>query len=366
MTSKRAEREAGVVGGVDTHGDTHHAAALNVVTGKLLGDEQFSATPHGYGQLLAWLRAFGPVLKVGVEGTGSYGAGLLRHLNDHGVVVVEVMRPNRQKRRLHGKSDPVDAINAARAVLAEEATTVPKSRDGVVEAIRLIRTTRRSAVKARRAALAQIHGVLFTAPDELRGNLAGYERAALVTRCARLRAGSSSSLADPAYAAKAMLRRLARRIHALNAEIAEADVELAALIKTTAPSLLAVFGAGTSAAGQLLTTAGENPHRLHSEAALARLCGTAPIPASSGNTTRHRLHRGGDRQANSAIHMIVINRLRWHQPTKDYLERRTTEGKTKKEIIRCLKRAVVRELYRALITDLPDIRTRNPKPATAN
>jgi transposase len=154
-----------------------------------------------------------------------------------------------------------------------------------------------------------------------------------------------------------MLRRLGRRIHALDAEIAEANEQLATLIAATAPTLLAVSGVGTEVAGQLLTTAGQNPHRLHSEAALARLCGVAPIPASSGARTRHRLHRGGDRQANSAIYLIVINRLRWHQPTKDYVQRRSTEQKTKKEIIRCLKRAVVRELYTALKADLPNLKS---------
>lgn len=365
MTRTATRVDVEVIGGVDTHGDTHHAAAVNAATGKLLGSKQFPATANGYQQLLAWLRTFGTVFKVGVEGTGSYGAGLFRYLDRCGVTVVEVMRPNRQTRRLQGKSDPIDAINAARAVLAGTATTEPKPRDGKVEAIRLIRTTRRSAVRSRHHALNQMHGLLFGAPDDLRAKLAGHDRAALVTRCARLRTDPAGAMDDPAHTAKLMLRRLARRIQALDTEIAEADTELAELIKATAPTLLEVFGVGTAAAGQLLTTAGENPHRLRNEAALARLCGVAPIPASSGNTTRHRLHRGGDRQANSAIHMIVINRLRWHDPTKAYMQRRTTEGKTKKEIIRCLKRAVVRELYHALTTDLPNLRTPEPGLQTA-
>jgi transposase len=353
MTTTVAARE--VIGGVDTHARTHHGAAIDAQTGKLLGDQEFPATTHGYAQLLGWLRSFGVVVKVGVEGTGSYGAGLFRHLDAEDVLVIEVARANRQARRLHGKSDPIDAINAARAVLAETAITIPKPRDGAVEAIRLIRTTRRSAVKARRGAINQMHGLLFGAPDELRHTLAGLNRAALVQRCTRLRPDPHGSLNDPGVVAKMMLRRLARRIQALDTEIAEADDQLAELIQAVGPTLLQVFGAGTEAAGQLLTTAGQNPHRLHSEASLARLCGVAPIPASSGNTTRHRLHRGGDRQANSVIHMIVISRLRWHPPTKAYLERRTTEGKTKKEIIRCLKRAIIRELYTALKTDLPNL-----------
>jgi transposase len=357
MARKSAAHQVEVIGGVDTHGHTHYAAVLNAATGKLLGDREFSATAAGYRQLLGWLQGFGVVGKVGVEGTGSYGAGLFRYLDAHCVTVIEVARPDRQTRRLQGKSDPIDAINAARAVLAETATIVPKPRDGKVEAIRLIRTTRRSAMKARRAAIAQIHGLLFGAPDQLRQKLAGHNRAALVERCARLRINPADQLDDPTRVATAMLRRLARRIHALDTEIADADTELAALLKTITPQLLNIFGAGTEAAGQLLTTAGENPHRLHNEAALARLCGVAPIPASSGTTVRHRLHRGGDRAANSAIHMIVMNRLRWHAPTRAYLTRRTTEGKTKKEIIRCLKRAVVREIYRALITDLPTLKS---------
>jgi len=340
-----------VIGGVDTHGNTHHCAVIDAVTGKLLGDQEFPATAPGYRQLLAWMSMAGTVTKVGIEGTGSYGAGLYRHLDSQGVPVLEVTRPNRQSRRLQGKSDPIDAINAARAVLAETATAQPKVRTGHVEAIRLLRTTRRSAVKARRAALQQMHGLLFGAPEDLREALAGFDRAALVVRCARLRP-DHARLHDPAVAAKAMLRRLARRIQSLDEEIADANTELAVLIEEVAPTSLQVFGAGTEAVGQLLTTIGQNPDRFTSEAALARLCGVAPIPASSGGSTRHRLHRGGDRAANSALHLMAIVRLRWHEPTRAYSEKRTAEGKTKKEIIRCLKRAIVRELYRTLKTDL--------------
>jgi len=268
------------------------------------------------------------------------------------VAVIEVSRPNRQDRRRQGKSDPIDAINAARAVLSESASTTPKDRDGYVEAVRQIRATRRSAVKARKAALHQIHGLLWCGPEELRNKLADYDRAALVARCARLRVPSAHCLEDPTIGARRMLRRLAKRIQALDDEIANANTELDAILSHQAPNLLAVHGVGPETAGQILTTAGENNDRLKSEASLARLCGVAPIPASSGNTSRHRLHRGGDRDANSAIYLIVVNRLRWHEPTKRYVERRTQEGKTKKDIIRCLKRAVIRELYRALQADL--------------
>lgn len=358
--AKRSLARQQVIGGVDTHGRTHHAAVINAATGKLLGDREFPATAKGYRALLDWLRTFGTPIKVGVESTGSYGAGLTTALQAQGIEVIEVSRPNRADRRLVGKSDPIDAIAAARAVLAGTATATPKPRTGTVEAIRLLRVTRASAVKARRAAINQMHGLLFGAPQELRESLAGHNRAALVTRCARLR--PAEDLSDPTNAAKTALRRLARRVEDLDIEIAEADLELRKLIATTAPRTLAIFGAGPETVGQLLTTAGENPDRLHSEAALARLCGVAPIPASSGNTNRHRLHRGGDRAANSALHMVIVNRLRWHAPTRAYAERRAAEGKTKKEIIRCLKRAVIREIYTALMSDLGE---QCPLPAAA-
>lgn len=350
MTSQARSRH--IVAGVDTHKLVHCVAVLDAVTGKLLATREFPATKAGYRQLLAWLCSFGVVVKVGVEGTGSYGAGLLRYLQAQSVTVIEVSRPNRQDRRRQGKSDPIDAINAARAVLSELASTTPKDRDGYVEAVRQIRATRRSAVKARKAALHQIHGLLWCAPEELRNKLGDYDRAALVARCARLRVPRTHSLDDPIVGARRMLRRLAKRIQILDEEIAEANAELDAILTYHAPNLLAVNGVGPEAAGQILTTAGENIDRLKSESSLARLCGVAPIPASSGNTTRHRLHRGGDRDANSTIHLIVINRLRWHEPSKRYMQRRTQEGKTKKDVIRCLKRAVIRELYRALQADL--------------
>lgn len=350
MTRKSGSRQ--VVGGVDTHKQTHHAAILDAATGKLLADREFAATAAGYRQMAMWMQGYGEILKVGIEGTGSYGVGLCRQFKAINVTVVEVMRPNRQARRARGKSDPIDAINAARSVLSESAVTAPKDHDGFVEAIRLVHATRRSAAKARRAAIAQIHGLLWGAPEGLREKLRGHNRAALVTRCARLRMPAGAAPDDPEATAQRMLRRLAKRIHYLDEEIAEANEQLKAILDEHAPNLMQVYGVGTEAASQILITAGENADRLHSEASMARICGVAPIPASSGQTTRHRLHRGGDRAANSAIHLIVINRLRWHEQTRDYLERRTQEGKTKKEIIRCLKRAVVRELYRALHADL--------------
>jgi transposase len=342
-----------VFGGVDTHGRTHHAAAIDSA-GRLLGDAQFPATATGYAALLAWLGGFGQIMKVGVEGTGTYGAGLARHLAAEGVPVVEVDRPDRQTRRRQGKSDPIDAIAAARAVLAGTATGAPKTRTGPVEAIRALRVARRGAVKARTAALNQLHGLLTSAPEPLRAELAGLPAAELVVRCAGFRI-DSSRLLEPTVATKAALRAISRRIRALEAEIALADTRLHPATATVAPRTSAIFGVGPDVAGQLLVTAGDNPHRLRSEAALAHLAGISPLPASSGRTDRHRLNRGGDRAANAAIHRIVLTRMRYDERTRAYVKRRTAQGLSKRETMRCLKRYVVREVHTALLADFEDL-----------
>jgi transposase len=351
MTAKKRQ----VTGGVDTHGKTHHAAAVDQA-GRVLGDREFTATAVGYQQLLAWLRAFGRVVKVGVEGTGAYGAGLARHLTASGITVVEIDRPDRKTRRSKGKSDPIDALAAARAALSEQAAGVPKTRTGPVEAIRALRVARRGAVKARTAALNQLHGLIISAPDALREDLAGLTGATLVHRCAELDL-DESTLTDPVHATSAALASIAARITALNAEIAQADRRLRPAVARTAPALSRLFGAGPEVAGQLLTTAGDNPDRLRSEAALAHLCGAAPVPASSGRTDRHRLNRGGDRAANNALHTIVLSRMRYDLRTRAYVEKRTKQGLSKKEIMRCLKRYVVREVHTALLADFAALNT---------
>ena len=334
-----------VTGGVDTHGQTHHAAVLDHL-GRQLGDREFPASPSGYAALLAWLRGFGELERVGVEGTGTYGAGLARRLRTAGVVVVEVDRPDRRARRAQGKSDPLDAYSAARAALSGAASTTPKLRDGHVEAIRALRVARSSAVKARSQATNQIKALLVTGPEQLREQLRHLSTPSLIAACAKFRPGAD--LADAEQATKLALRRLARRHQHLTVEIHEADHDLDQLIGQAAPTLLALSGVGPEVAGQLLTTAGDNPERIVSEAAFAHLCGAAPIPASSGRTHRHRLNRGGDRNANRALYVVVLGRLRYDPRTRAYVERRTQEGLTKPEIIRCLKRYVAREIYHAL------------------
>jgi transposase len=279
--------ERAVIGGVDTHRDTHHAVALDE-RGRLLGDASFGTDPSGLRALLEWLRGFGVLTAVGVEGTGTYGGELTRLLQAQGVPVAEVCRPNRRLRRLRGKSDPIDAEAAARAVLSGEADTVPKDRTGVVEAIRMLRLTRDGAVKARTAAANQLRDLLVTAPASVREPLRRLSTGRRVQACARLRP-DVNQLADPAQAAKTALRHVAGRILALNTEIRALDTQLTGLVATAAPRTTALLGVSTDHAGQLLVTAGDNPDRLRSDAAFAHLCAAAPIPASSGRTQRHRL-----------------------------------------------------------------------------
>lgn len=344
-----SERE--VIGGVDTHSRTHHAALIDAQLGRELADREFPATAAGYRELAAWMNSHGQVVAVGVEGTGSYGAELARHLATVGLRVVEVDRPDRKTRRTRGKSDPIDAYTAATAVAAGRATGSPKTRTGTVEAIRVLRVARTSAVKARTQAINQIHTLLVTAPAALRERLAGMTRAALIRALAALRPGPN--LSDPLNATKTALRHLARRHQDLEKEITELDAAIPPLVRHANPALLEIFGLGPETAGQLLTTAGQNPERLRSEPAFANLCGVAPKPASSGRTQRHRLSRSGDRAANAALYHVVIVRMRHHQPTRDYIQRRTREGLSKPEIIRCLKRYIAREVYHALTTNQP-------------
>ncbi|MFD0416858.1 IS110 family transposase [Streptomyces sp. NPDC127108] len=334
-----------VFAGVDTHTDTHHAAVVDSL-GRSVGDREFPTTTQGYRTLLTWLMSFGHVQAVGVECTGSYGAGLATVLSAADLVVVEVNVPDRGTRHARGKSDPIDAYSAARAAASGRATATPKSRTGAVEALRQLRVTRASAIKARTQAINQLIGLRVTAPEPLRASLTGLTRTALVNCCLRLRPGAE--LTRPADAARYALRQLARRIHTLTEEIDEVTDHLATLTAVAGPDLIALFGVGTETAGQLLVTAGDNPQRLRTEAAFAALCGAAPVPASSGRTDRHRLSRGGDRQANRALHMIAVVRMRYCPRTRAYVARRTQQGLTKKDIIRCLKRFIAREVYHAL------------------
>ena len=338
-------RPVAVIGGVDTHADIHVAAACDPLGG-ILGTESFPTTPAGYRRLLAFLVSFGPVEVVGVEGTGSYGSGLARHLAESGVAVIEVNRPNRQVRRRHGKSDIVDAIAAARAVISGQATVIPKTHDGSVEALRALQIVHRSAMKSRTQALNQLHALVVTAPEPIRGQLRGLRRRQLLATCQSYRPGTGDDLIT---VTKFALRRLAIRILELTAETTEITKRRRRLLTQTAPELMAIIGVGPDTATTLLITAGDNPGRLGHEKSFAALVGASPIPVNSGQTQgRVRLNRGGDRDANSALWRIAIVRLATDQETRDYVAKRQSEGKTKSEAIRCLKRYIAREVFNAL------------------
>ena len=340
MTLTIVETRA-ITGGVDTHADMHVAAALDPIGG-LLGVGEFAATAAGYARLLDWLSGFGTVCLVGIEGTGSYGAGLARHLSAAGVRVVEVDRSDRQDRRRQGKSDPLDAVSAARAAQSGRARGASKGRDGSVEAIRALMVAKRSARAERTQTTSQARALIVTGPDDLRARFARHTAAALVAETAALRPRPGDVVG---YATRIALRELGRRAEFLGDQLDRLDALIVPIVTAHAPGLLALYGIGPDTAALLLIAAGDHPERLRSESARAHLCATAPIPASSGKITRHRLNPGGDRQASHALWRIVITRMSSHPPTRRYVQRRSEEGKSKKEIIRCLKRYVAREVY---------------------
>jgi len=348
--AERPDTEVETILGVDTHLDFHVAVAIDHL-GRRLGESSVPTTVKGHERLLRWAERFGPVRCVGVEGTSSYGAGLARHLGAKGIEVLEVERPGRRRRgsrRNLKKSDPSDAEAAARAVLAGESSGVPKSADGTVEMIRALRAARRSAMKARTQAANQLQGLRVTAPEQLRQRLRGLSTKELISVAARFRLGDDPR--DVPTATKFALRSVARRYQALSAEIAELEAHLERLVGQVAPELVSLAGIGTDSAATLLVVAGDNPQRLGSEASFASLCGVSPIEASSGKVVRHRLNRGGNREANRALYMICLARMRRDRRTQEYVARRTAESKSKREIIRCLKRYVAREVYRVLIS----------------
>jgi transposase len=346
MTADEQPRR--IIVGVDTHKHLHVAVVIDTL-GVRLADRSFSADSDGYVQMAEWAEQLGRIEVFGIEGTGSYGVGLTSLLRRRGHRIVEVNRGNRQARRANGKSDTADAEIAARQVLAGVAKAVPKLASGQVEMIRQIKVARDTAVKARTSAMITLKQIVVNAPAELREALSLLADKALINRCAGFRV---SKLTDTTASAKFSLRTLARRWLALSAEIAEADRHLDQLTTDVAPSMRQAFGVGPDTAAEMLVIFGDNPQRIHSDAAFAKLCGACPVPASSGMTAgRHRLYTGGHRQANAALYRSVIVRMRFHQPTIDYVNRRTAEGLGKKEIIRCLKRFLAREIYQYVMTD---------------
>ncbi|MEU0836550.1 IS110 family transposase [Streptomyces sp. NPDC056231] len=354
-TDTEAVVEHVVIGGVDSHADTIHVAVVTDRGGQL-ADAEFPTTAAGYTAAIAFMAAHGTVVSVGVEGTSSYGSGFTRAAREAGLTVIEVNRPDKAERRRIGKSDPIDAYAAARAVVSGRATSAPKG--DTVTGIRALHNAARSAIKARTAALNQIGHILICAPDGIRAKYEVLRGDMRVAALVRLRIGS-----DPIHApVLTALRTLARRVQSLTAEHMALTSELDGLVTRLNPGLRAAYGIGPDTATQLLITAGDNPARLRTEASFAALCGVAPVPASSGKTNRHRLSRGGDRAANAALHRIALVRMRRDQRTRDYVARQTDAGRTKKEILRLLKRAIAREVFRLLTTtvEVPEIADLRP------
>ena len=346
-----------VYGGVDTHMDVHVAAVIDG-NGKLRGTKSFPTSPIGLRRLERWLSGFGAVQKVGVEGTGTYGLGLQRVLQAAGHDVIEVNRPNRQMRRSRGKSDTVDAEAASRAVLSGHATVIPKSRDGAVESLRVLRVATESTRRQMRRITAQIRHLIITAPDPIRMDLQHLTDRKRIDRVAGYRPADDP--ADVTAATKTALRILARQWLTLAADDKVLRAQTAQLVEQANPALLALPAIGPDTAAALLIAAGDNPERLRSSAAFAALCGVSPIEASSGKTQARRLNRGGDRRANAALYRAVLVRMSRKDPrTMDYLARRTAEKLSKRDIIRCLKRYLVREVYQCLQHPAPiaDYRT---------
>jgi transposase len=344
-----------VTGGVDTHDDVHVAAACDSATSRVLDTASFPTTTTGYTELLRWMSRHGTLDKIGVESTGSWGAGLTRHLSAAGVEVIEVDRPDRKARRLDGKTDTIDAIAAARAVISGRATCIPKTRDGSVEAIRQLEIVYHAASKDRTRSINQFKAIIVAAPCGLRHRLR--DGLSLRNQLARARRFTDNHPDLVEQQTRFALREIARRIEFLDAHNARLETRIRELVIAHCPALIGLSGVGPHAAAQLLAAVGDNPQRIRSEAAFAKLCGVCPMPASSGKTNRHRLNRGGDRRANNALFTIVLVRMRHDPTTRAYVERRTTEGMSKKEIMRCLKRYVAREIYNVLVNPPADLPT---------
>jgi transposase len=343
-----------VVGGIDPHADTIHVAIV-AVTGRSVSDREFTTTTDGYRCAVEFLSAAGALERVGVEGAGGYGAGITRALTAAGIEVVEVERPTRSNRRRSGKSDRLDAYHAARAVLAERTSPIKGAR---IEGLRALHLARRSAVKAQTAAMNQVHAILVMAPEPIRTKYRSLTKRRLINALARCRAVAPDPVETETLTA---LRILAQRHRDLKAQIELLTRRIDTLVNKVNPALRAATGIGPDTAAQLLITAGDNPDRLHSEASFAALCGAAPVPASSGKTSRHRLSRGGDRDANAALHRIALVRKAHHKATVAYVTRQTDRGRGSKETMRMLKRAIVREIYRLLtrpciVPDWTDLR----------
>ena len=331
--------------GVDTHRDQHTLAVVAAPTGAVLAQTTVRTDARGYREAVRFADRHTSGARIwAVEGAGHYGAAFTRYLARHGETALEASRSPRSERRLRGKNDPLDAVRAARSALAAEALTLPRAGERQ-EALRVLLVARRSAVDVRRLALVQLRSVIVTAPEALRAELRRLPTGQLIRRCSRFRRSDSRSPDE--LAVVLVLRSLARRILAATEEANEHEREILGHVRATAPRLLDEAGVGPIVAAQLIITWSHHS-RIRSEAAFARLAGVAPLPASSGQTIRHRLSRGGDRQLNRALHTVVLHRRQHDPATRDYIARRLAEGKSTRDATRILKRYLARHLYRVI------------------
>jgi transposase len=342
--------EVDYVIGVDTHRDQHALAVVVAATGAVLAQRSVRADAGGYREALRFAERYAVGARVwAVEGAGHYGAGLARALARKSELVLEVGRGVRAERRLRGKDDPLDAVRAARTALAAEDPTLPRAGQRQ-EALRVLLLARRSAVDVRRLALVQLRSVIVTAPESLRQELRQLPVGQLIRRCSRFRRSDSRTTDE--LAVVLVLRSLARRIEAATKEAEELEREILAHVRALVPTLLDEPGVGAIVAAQLIVS-WSHPGRVRSEACFARLAGVAPLPASSGQTIRHRLSRGGDRQLNRALHTVILHRRQHDPATRDYIARRVAEGKTPRDATRILKRYLARHLYRVMQNATP-------------
>jgi transposase len=344
-----AENDTFVIVGVDTHKKTHVVAIISE-TGQRMASWRFDAGAQGYRQTLEQIYKYGRPLRAGIEATGSYGAGLCEFLREHGIMCLDVYAPNRQERRRKGKDDTADAYQAAFAALSYERCAIAKQRDGDVKAAQLLETTYSQAVKQRTASINALKAALVSLDGPLRERLEKLSTTELVRTCAAFRI-SKGDLGHEA-GVRTALRALASRIRSLDKEISSLHKDIERFALKLVPATMALFGIGCHGAIRLLCAAGQNIDRMKSEAAFSMLCGASPVPASTGDVYHNRLNRGGDRKANCVLYFMAITRMRNCARTQDFIEKKMSEGKSKKDAIRALKRYLARTVFNTLTQDL--------------
>ena len=344
-----AENNTRVIFGADTHKKSHTIAIITE-TGLELGAKRFPANAKGYRQAWEWACAFGTVLRCGVESTGSYGAGLCSFLKGVGAEVYDVYAPDKKRRRLEGKDDIKDAYQAAQAALSYTRCAQAKDKDEAIEAAINLENAHQLAVRQRTACINALKAAIIKLPDSMRQNLEGKTDADLIKTCAAFRISAAQT--DLFSGTKVALRHYAKQIQSLSKEINALDKEIKRYAEALVPNTVGLKGIGHHGSITLLKAAGANIDRLKDDASFSMLCATSPIPASTGDKHHFRLNPGGNRKANCAIHIMAITRIRLFEKTRAFIDKKISEGKTKKDAIRCLKRYLSREVYGSLRADL--------------